>query len=366
MIPLFIALIQAFLLSIHLFIGSRLTAWGAIPFFGISWTLLFGILSFTFPLFTFLIHQKKQPKWIEILFISSSLWIGIINVLFWLTLGGVVIFQFGFVEYRALVANSLLLISSLITMRGLFNARTIKTTSYEVALKNLPSSWEGKKLVFLSDLHLGVIWGKKRMSRIVERIKRSNPEAVFLIGDIFDGPPADYAYLSSPLSELQLRLGSYFVNGNHESYRPNDPYTMALQSHGVTILRDEVRDLEGIQLIGADYLTTTSAHTYEQVLDRLTIHTDRPSILLKHIPTHISQVAAKGISLQLSGHTHGGQLWPFSYLTHLVYRGFDRGLRREQGLQVITSDGAGTWGPPLRLGTRCEIVEITLHIDPSP
>ncbi|MBP7134023.1 metallophosphoesterase [Patescibacteria group bacterium] len=366
MIALFLILIQSFLLAVHLFIGSRLDAWGAIPFFGVSWRLLFGTLSFAFPLFTFLIHNKKRPQWLEFLYIGSSLWLGIINVLFCLTLGAALLFQFGFGEYRTLIANSLLLVSSLITMRGLLNVRRLETTAYPVALKKLPPAWEGKKLVFISDLHLGAIWGRPRMSRIVDQIKQSNPEAVFLIGDIFDGPPADYTDLSSPLSELRPRLGCYFVNGNHESYRLNDPYTSALETHGVTILRDEVRDLEGIDLVGADYLTTTSARTYQQVLDRLSIRTDRPSILLKHIPTHIPQVVAKGISLQLSGHTHGGQLWPFPLFTHLIFRGFDRGLRREKGLQVITSDGAGTWGPPIRLGTRCEIVEITLHLDPSP
>jgi predicted MPP superfamily phosphohydrolase len=113
-----------------------------------------------------------------------------------------------------------------------------------------------------------------------------------------------------------------------------------------------------IQIVGVDYRTTTNSDSYTKVLDSLHIDKNIPSILLKHTPMHIDIAEQAGISLQLSGHSHKAQMFPFSLLTRFIFKGFDYGLKRLNNMQVYTSSGVGTWGPPVRVGTKSEIVRI--------
>ncbi|HVO28997.1 MAG TPA: metallophosphoesterase, partial [Candidatus Paceibacterota bacterium] len=134
-----------------------------------------------------------------------------------------------------------------------------------------------------------------------------------------------------------------------------------IKNIGMRILDNEMVDLRGIQLAGIDWKDSYNEKDCERILAALPVDRDRPSILMKHEPQDLPTSADRGFSLQLSGHTHAGQIFPLSLITHRVYHGFDYGLKKFGDMLVYTSSGVGTWGPPLRFGTKAEIVAITLR-----
>ena len=148
------------------------------------------------------------------------------------------------------------------------------------------------------------------------------------------------------------------MTGNHEEFSDNSKYLRAVRQAGIRVLYNEMIDLEGLQLIGVDYRDSRDRKQFETILKNMRIDPGKPSILLKHAPLHLEIAEEQGISLQLSGHTHRGQVFLFRFITHRVYQGYDYGLKRFGRLLVNTSSGAGTWGPPMRLDTKPEIVLI--------
>jgi predicted MPP superfamily phosphohydrolase len=241
---------------------------------------------------------------------------------------------------------------------GILHAQNIKIKKIPIKIASIPESWKGQKAVLISDLHLGQIYGKKFVTKICSEIKKINPAIIFIVGDIFDGVAVNAKEVLSPFSDIAVPLGIYFVTGNHEEFSSNLKYFDALRNTGIKILNDEMVNFKGMQIIGVDYKTTTSAKNFKNVLDSINIDSSKPSILLKHTPSHINITEEKGISLQLSGHTHRAQIFPFNFLTPLIYKGFDYGLKKSKNTQVLISSGIGTWGPPLRVGTDSEIVII--------
>lgn len=366
MILVFLGIVQTILAAIYVSIGFLWTWLGVPTVGGIPWPWVFFLGSFPFTIASIRSHRGKGTVWSDRFYHAAAIWLGFFHIVFLLTVGSaiirlIVMFLFPSIQppypMFALIVVSTAMI---ITIYALWRARTLTVTAHEVTLPNLPAHWEGRRVVLATDIHVGAVWKCAQSQKLVDLINAQRPEAVFFVGDVFDGPPVDYHKETAPFKEIKALLGVFFVNGNHERYRSNDPYLQALRAQNITILMDEVIDLQGIQLIGVDYASSATATAKEEVLNQLTLASDRPSILLSHVPRFLDVPAKRGISLQLSGHTHGGQLWPFTYLSRLVYRGFDRQLKRFGKLQVVTSTGAGTWGPPLRLGTKSEIVVITL------
>jgi predicted MPP superfamily phosphohydrolase len=146
----------------------------------------------------------------------------------------------------------------------------------------------------------------------------------------------------------------YFVAGNHEQFGDDSKYLRAISAAGVRVLSNEKVDVDGLQIIGVPYRNASS--DLASVLNGMQLDRDRASVLLVHAPDHPDVAEAAGVSLQLSGHTHLGQFIPWSWMARRIYRQFVYGLSRIGAMQVFTSSGAGTWGPPLRLGSNPEIV----------
>ena len=153
-------------------------------------------------------------------------------------------------------------------------------------------------------------------------------------------------------------LGVYYILGNHEEFYSHAEFLPPLESAGVRFLNNEKVDLDGLQLVGVHYRDAVAEDRYRQVLRRIGIDRNRASILLLHAPVRLAVAEEEGISLQLSGHTHGGQFFPYTLIAKRVWGKFIHGLEQLGNLQVFTSYGAGTWGPPMRVGTRPEIVLI--------
>jgi hypothetical protein len=149
------------------------------------------------------------------------------------------------------------------------------------------------------------------------------------------------------------------VTGNHEYYSRDFARVMvAVRGAGIAVLDDRKVDIGGIDFIGVDYHSTHKKADFQKVLEGIGIDRAKPTILLKHEPSDLDVAEAAGVSLDLSGHTHHGQIFPLMFLTGRMYKGLDYGLKHLGAMQIYTSSGAGTWGPPLRLGTKAEIVLI--------
>jgi predicted MPP superfamily phosphohydrolase len=194
------------------------------------------------------------------------------------------------------------------------------------------------------------------LRRIVASILKEEPDIVFIVGDLFDGTAIDALGATEPLKQLTAPQGVYFVAGNHELFRNDLSFLEAVAAAGVRILNDEKIEVDGLQIVGVSYRSAVQRERFGSVLRQIAIDEDRASVLLTHAPDHPGVAEAAGVSLQVSGHTHLGQFVPWSWLARRVYGQFVYGLSRIGRMQVFTSSGAGTWGPPLRLGSNPEIV----------
>ena len=239
---------------------------------------------------------------------------------------------------------------------GVFNAGWTRVTRAQVQLENLPETWRGRKAALVSDVHLGPVRNGRFLRRLIAQILEEEPDAIFIAGDLYDGTAIDAVRAAEPLKDLKAPHGVYFVAGNHEQFGDDSKYMNAIAANGVRVLRNEKVDLDGLQLVGVPYRSATQNGTLASVLRHIGLDQKRASILLIHAPDHPEVAEAAGFSLQLSGHTHLGQFIPWSWMARRMYRQFVYGLSRIGRMLVFTSSGAGTWGPPLRLGSNPEIV----------
>ena len=191
---------------------------------------------------------------------------------------------------------------------------------------------------------------------MVAKILKEEPDAIFIAGDLYDGTAIDAGRAAEPLNKLTAPHGVYFIAGNHEQFGDDSKYLQAITAAGVRVLSNEKVDVDGLQIIGVPYRNAVRGGQLASVLQDVRVDRGRASILLTHAPDHPEIAEAAGVSLQLSGHTHLGQFIPWSWMARRIYRQFVYGLSRIGKMQVFTSSGAGTWGPPLRLGSNPEIV----------
>ena len=356
---------EVLLVIVHLAVYATLVA--AFGISGLWLKILFIILALTFVSASAIAHFYKGAL-VDRYYQFSAYWFGLVHFLF----GGAVIFYFTLGIFYAhdvyvspaLVGGVCFGIMLLIHLYGTIQSQRPKVTHAVISFAHLPGFradfWKGKKIVFVSDFQLGNIYRQKFTARVAAKIKTFDPYAVLIGGDLYDGVMCNEEKLIAPLRALHAPGGVYFITGNHEYYLPDLPRAMAaIRSAEITILDDKKVDIGGgIDLIGVDYRSAHKKEDFKKVLDRIGIDRTRPSILLKHEPTDLDVAADVGVSLDLSGHTHHGQIFPLMFFTWQIYKGFDYGLKRLGGMQVFTSSGVGTWGSPLRLGTKSEIVEI--------
>jgi predicted MPP superfamily phosphohydrolase len=262
---------------------------------------------------------------------------------------------------RPLIAGTLFGLAVLTGIYGLLNARWIRTRRIVIRLPNLPASWRGRTAVLLSDLHLGNINRTRFARRIVAMAARLNPDIAFIPGDLFDGAGGDPAPLIAPFLAFKPPLGTFFVIGNHEEFGNPKHFVQALEHAGLRVLNNEKVMVEGVAIAGIPYHDSTFPMRVRTILENMRIDSSLPSILLLHAPTRLPIVEQAGVSLQLSGHTHCGQLFPFTWLTRRIFGKYTYGLQRFGSMSVYTSSGAGTWGPPMRVGSQPEIVSITFE-----
>jgi len=323
------------------------------------------ILSFSFFTAALLSFRHSHPL-LRYFYGAAVIWLGFLNFLFlaavlswpiWgvLHLAGV---RAPFGALRSWVGAGLAGLALLAGLYGIANARWIRIRRHRVRLAHLPESWRGRTALVMTDLHLGNINGvrfSRRMARLAEGLR---PDVIFLPGDLFDGVQADLDGLLEPFRALKPPLGIYFCTGNHEEFGDPIHYIEPIARAGIRVLKNERVTVEGMHIAGVCYRDSTHPERLRALLEGMHLNSGHPSILLHHVPSRLPIAEKAGVSLQLSGHTHCGQIFPYNWFTYRIFGKFTYGLQRFGELQVYTSSGAGTWGPPMRVGTEPEIVAL--------
>ena len=260
----------------------------------------------------------------------------------------------------------------LVSLIGLVNARRVaRVVDVQVRLPGLPSGLEGFTIVQISDIHVGPTIKVRHVQAIVDRVNGLAPDLVAVTGDVVDGQVERLREHTAPLGELKARHGAWLVTGNHEYYSGAAEWVAEFERLGLRCLLNEHAVLahEGARLVLAGVTDPQGqsfdpAHRSDPFKALQASPEGLPRILLAHQPRSSAEAARAGFDLQLSGHTHGGQFWPWNHFVGLQ-QPFTAGLHRVGGLQVYVSRGTGYWGPPKRFGAPSEITRIRLASAPA-
>jgi uncharacterized protein len=329
-----------------------------------------GIILWTvFSLSRFLRHESTGTPAMVLEFLGMN-WMAAVFLLTISLLAVDIVTVFGFVLSRlapflrgfALAAGAVLSVIALV--QGL---RPPVVQNYEVSLSGLPREMDGKVIVAMSDLHLGTLIGKNWLEARVVQVNTLKPDLVLLLGDIFEGRNQPDKELTEVFHRISAPMGMWAVLGNHEFHGEKGKSDPRLHYDGIQVLSNSWAELrQGFILAGVDDLTRNhrSGTGGDSIARALVGRPPGTTVFLSHTPWHADIIAAGGAGLMLSGHTHGGQIWPFGYLAQRIYPLLG-GRYEINGMTVIVCRGTGTWGPRMRLWRPGEILRITLHADAS-
>ena len=253
----------------------------------------------------------------------------------------------------------------LIVLGGYINARSPIVKTLELTIPKNGRTLKSLNIAVASDIHLGTIVCKAKLERIVERINALNPDLVLLPGDVVDEDigPVIRNNLGETLRKIRSKYGVLAITGNHEYIGGVEPASNYLSEHGITMLRDSaVMVGGGLYVVGREDISIRGFTGKTRMpLAELMAGIDKsyPVILMDHQPFRLEEAEANGVDLQLSVHTHHGQLWPFNFITKKVYE-LSWGYKKKGNTHYYVSCGVGTWGPPIRTGNRPEIINIKL------
>lgn len=257
-----------------------------------------------------------------------------------------------------------LALTFLVIIGGMINAWSPRITNQEIELEGLKTEI---RAMHLSDIHIGHFRGGKYLQRIVDRTNEQNVDVVFITGDLFDGRINLTREDLAPLKKLNAPI--YFVDGNHDKYTGVKTIKALLSEIDVQVLENEVTHFSELQIIGLNHMAadnkTFNMHasaqgpTIQSTLATLNIFKDKPTVLLHHSPDGIKYANQNGVDLYLAGHTHAGQLFPVKYIAHILFD-YNKGLHVFNGTKLYVSQGVGTFGPPMRVGTISEMVLLSL------
>ncbi|NOU84938.1 metallophosphoesterase [Paenibacillus sp. LMG 31460] len=251
-------------------------------------------------------------------------------------------------------------------IRGSYNARSPIIRRYDITVPKKAGDWEQLRIAVASDIHLGSIVGNRHLRKLVEQVNGLKPDLILLPGDVIDDDikPFIRYNMGKTMRELQAPLGIYAVLGNHEYIGGHIPaFVEQMKQIGIRVLMDEtVHIKERLYIVGRKDKAAERTPDGRKALATLLEGTDlrQPIIVMDHQPYHLDKAADAGADVMLSGHTHRGQMAPNHLITRRLFE-LDWGYLRKGNLHAIVSSGFGTWGPPIRLGSRSEIIELTIH-----
>lgn len=254
---------------------------------------------------------------------------------------------------------------SIVVTAGHINTRYPVVRTIHIPIEKKANGAEKLNAVMLSDIHLGTLIGNGHFEKIVNKVQSLHPDIILLAGDMLDEDlePVLRQNIGQTLKQLNAPLGVYAVMGNHEYIGGAEAAYQYLKGYGITMLRDSVIKIEeSFFIIGReDRDKPRFSGNKRRALSELVSETnpDYPIILIDHQPYYLEEASELGVDLQLSGHTHHGQLWPLNYITSSIFT-ISRGYGKVGDMHVYVSNGVGTWGPPVRIGSRPEIIQLNI------
>lgn len=341
--------------------GSTISIWFILGGIG------FGFLLFVLQLVTHIYHSRPMMP----LYLAGSIGLAVFFYMFLISLiAGIMltvllIFKISFHEapFAVQIRFSIPVLMGIILTWGLINARHLKRT--KLRLDILDEDKIPMKIALMSDIHLGLLVGKKRMDAIHRTLRQEGPDLIIIAGDLLDTDPRFLGRFEHFMKEMVEMAPVYAVMGNHEFYNGLTRSVRWLKDLGVNVLDNRViRDhVTGLEIIGVnDPSAFVNGEQYREKILELTRSSKGGAarVLVNHQPLYFRESVENGIDLQLSGHTHAGQIWPFSLATKALFKEGDRGLHGWKGSYLYVCTGTGTWGPPMRIGTSSEMVLIEL------
>ena len=338
--------------------------------------VLFWLVAFAYVIGRF--AERTGPVWLaEPMIKTGSYWLGAmayLTLLFLLIdiirgLNGLFHFtdflQFNWMSSKGKTAILLVYsVAAIILITGYLNAKIPIVRKQSVQL-NKPVPGGIQNVVLVSDIHLGMMISNGKLNKLVELVNQQNADLVLLAGDVFDEDlgPVIQNNMGDLLKNLRAKQGVYAILGNHEFFGNADAAQKYLENHNITVLRDSTVTLQnGITIVGREDITGQRMNgkprkSIEKLLAG--IDTEKPVFMLDHQPYKLADVATHKIDLQVSGHTHHGQMWPFNYITGAMFE-ISRGYGKINDTHFYVSSGFGTWGPPIRTNSRSEIIVLEI------
>ena len=362
-----------FLTNLYIFLKGL----NAIPSSGnfrLVYTIVFILLALTF-IVGKILERNNSTVFTDILNIIGGFWMGFMLYAFllliisdvslpFLRLSGIITAEkISFFKKWAFLCT--LLISSVLIVGGFINALIPVVKKYDIVINKTAGDVKNLRIAAVSDIHLGSIIRKRSLIKLSGILQKNHPDIVFLLGDILDGEigPVIRDDLLKYFTCPKCRDGLLAITGNHEYIGGAAVTIPYIEKNGIRILMDEIVTLEGgIQIIGRIDRDGFRFNRKERLpLKDLMERVDKtkPVILLDHQPLKLNETKEAGVDLQLSGHTHNGQMWPLNYITDMIYE-VSYGYKRKGNSQIIVSSGFGLWGPRIRSGSRSEILLIDI------
>jgi len=375
----FFSLMMALTGGLHVWMWARLVRDTRLPSpWGRVLTVAIIALGLSMPL-SFLVFRVLGRRTLSIIAWPAYVWMGMLLFLFLGLVASEVIRLFAALGGKVGDPARRLFLSRLLgggvaaaaTGMGVLAAteglRQPRLKEVTVELPRLPPELDGTTIVQLTDVHVGPTIGRDFIEELVARVNALKPDVVAITGDLVDGSVARLRDAVAPLGTIAARFGTYFVTGNHEYYSGVDEWLAEITRLGIRVLRNERVSIGGaaasFDLAGIDdHSSRRMADGHGPDVGRAVAGRDpaRALVLLAHQPKSVHEAVRHGVGLQLSGHTHGGQIWPWAFLVRLQ-QGFVRGLTRVGDTLLYVSCGTGYWGPPMRLGAPSELTRITLR-----
>ncbi len=359
---LFLLFVVSFYLGIHYYVCMRIIS-------GLTLTPLAGTylrLFFLFAALSFVLGKLLSRYFLVYpLVYFSSVWMGIIAIAFSLFLLKDIAGLF-FIHHNKLLTIITLILVFSTSVFSLYNAaREVKIKEIKIPVKNLPSEKSGFSIVQLSDLHLDSLTSVQWLQSIIDKTNKLNPDLIVITGDLIDQGVHDFEKLHHPLKGLKSKYGVLAITGNHEFYAGVNHFLEIAKKSNIIVLRNEkISIADTVEIIGIDDETarrfSEKGPNLKQAMKDCDL--DKPVILLSHQPKYFREAVKAGIDLQLSGHTHAGQIPPADLIVWIAFK-YPWGLYQLENSYIYTTCGTGTWGPPMRLFSRSEIVKITLISD---
>ncbi len=313
-------------------------------------TILIIVFTAAYPVAAIL-EGTLSNEFTRIIYTLSATWMGVALVLGYTLLAYEILnFIFDLPSFAAGIG--VLVVASTISIYSIINSSYLNIKEIEIPIQNLEREL---KIAQISDTHIGPTRNSGFMKEIVKKIAPLNPDLVLITGDLVEGTVGLHPSMFDSTNNLKSKI--FFVTGNHDIYGGLENVFETLKTTNINVLRNEMVEFEGLQIVGVGY--STQRNYLKTVLPGLKIDKSKPSLLMYHVPIEVEFANEAGIDLQISGHTHKGQIFPLNFFGKLVFPYFN-GLYEYNGTQVYVSPGTGTWGPPMRSGSRSEITLINL------